>query len=152
MFNVEHVIETGHNDTAMANKPNPIRDEMQTGVQDRREDAHFRILRMLEENPKLSQRELAEALGISLGRLNYLLKALLEKGLIKARNFRNNDRKTGYAYLLTPQGCAEKAVLAVRFLRRKHEEYEQLKREIESIQRDILVTGAVRPAEISRNE
>lgn len=131
---------------------NQVREGVQNGAQGRREDAHFRILRMLEENPTLSQRELAEALGISLGRLNYLLKALLEKGLIKVRNFRSNDRKMGYAYLLTPQGIAEKAVLAVRFLQRKHEEYERLKREIESIQQGILVTGAVQPAETLRYE
>lgn len=114
----------------------PALEQQGRNTQDRREDAYFRILRILEKDPTLSQRQIAEALGISLGRLNYILRALLDKGLIKVRNFRNSDHKMAYAYLLTPQGAAEKTILAARFLRRKTEEYERLKIEIESLQRD----------------
>lgn len=81
----------------------------------------------------MTQRELARALGISLGGLNYCLQALLEKGWVKIHNFQNNKRKWAYAYLLTPKGIAEKAALTGRFLKRKMLEYEALKAEIESI-------------------
>ena len=95
------------------------------------QEAHFRVLRLLELNPNMKQRELAAAAGVSLGKTNYCINALLEKGLIKVQNFKSNKRKLAYAYLLTPAGIAEKAVLTQRFLKRKMEEYEVLKAEIE---------------------
>ena len=98
------------------------------------EDTNYRVLRLLQDNPNLSQRELASALGISLGGLNYCLQALLGKGLIKVQNFQSSKRKLAYAYLLTPSGMAEKAVLTSRFLKRKMVEYENLKAEIASLQ------------------
>ena len=98
------------------------------------EDTNFRMLRLLQENPSITQREMAKALGISLGGLNYCLQALLDKGMIKIHNFQSSQRKFAYAYLLTPSGIAEKAELAGRFLKRKMDEYECLKSEIESLQ------------------
>lgn len=95
-------------------------------------------MRLLVSNPSLSQRELAEALGVSLGKTNYCLKALLDKGLIKVQNFRNNQNKLAYAYLLTPLGIAEKTKLTAHFLRRKVAEYEGLTREIELLKREVL--------------
>ena len=100
------------------------------------QEAHFRVLRLLEVNPQMKQRELAAAAGVSLGKTNYCINALLEKGLIKVQNFRSNKRKLAYAYLLTPAGIAEKAVLTQRFLRRKMEEYEVLKTEIELLKQE----------------
>jgi len=89
---------------------------------------------LLEANPRMTQRELARELGISLGALNYCLKALVEKGWIKMENFSRSDRKLNYAYLLTPNGIAGKARLTNHFLRRKLEEYEELKAEIAELQ------------------
>ena len=100
------------------------------------QEAHFRVLRLLELNPKMKQRELAAAAGVSLGKTNYCINALLEKGLIKVQNFKSNKRKLAYAYLLTPAGIAEKAVLTQRFLKRKLEEYEVLKAEIELLKQE----------------
>lgn len=111
--------------------------DMSDRIQSRQEDAHFRILRLLQDDPTLTQRQIADGLGISLGRLNYCLKALLDKGWIKIQNFQGSERKLAYAYLLTPSGVAEKSVLAARFLRRKLQEYEQLKTEIDSLQKEI---------------
>jgi EPS-associated MarR family transcriptional regulator len=99
------------------------------------EDTYFRVMRLLEENPDLTQRELAEKLGVSVGGLNYCLKALMEKGLVKMKNFANSKNKFGYVYVLTPSGMAEKAAITQRFLNRKMEEYEALKAEIESLKR-----------------
>ena len=95
-------------------------------------------MRLLLDNPSLSQRELADALGVSLGKINYCLKALMDKGLVKVQNFRNNQNKLAYAYLLTPLGIAEKASLTKQFLRRKIAEYEGLNREIEQLRSEIL--------------
>jgi len=102
----------------------------------KQEDMHFRVLRLLQDNPNLTQRELADAVGISLGTVNYCLRALLGKGQIKIRNFRNSDRKLTYAYLLTPSGLARKAELTARFLSRKLDEYEQLKTEIQMLRQE----------------
>jgi len=95
---------------------------------------HFRVLHLLEEEPDLTQRELAEKLGISLGGVNYCLKALIGIGHIKAGNFKKNPDKSMYLYLLTPKGIAEKASLTAGFLKRKLEEYHSLKKEIDAIQ------------------
>jgi len=97
------------------------------------EDTAFRVLRILEQEPSISQRELASRLGLSLGGLNYCLRALVDKGFVKLENFRNNPKKLGYLYLLTPAGVAQKAVLTTRFLQRKMAEFEALRAEIEEI-------------------
>lgn len=107
---------------------------MTTRLRKQQEDTNFRILRKLEENPNLTQRELAQSLGLSLGGLNYCLQALLEKGVVKMHNFQTSQRKVAYAYLLTPSGITEKAALTGRFLKRKMEEYEALKAEIDALQ------------------
>jgi len=98
------------------------------------EDTHYRVLALLERSPDISQRELARELGISLGGVNYALRALIEKGMLKAQNFSSSDKKLAYAYILTPKGLAEKSLLTARFLRRKMDEYEALRAEIESLQ------------------
>jgi EPS-associated MarR family transcriptional regulator len=105
------------------------------------EDAHFRVLRVLQENPTIRQRELAEQLGVSLGLTNYVLKALAEKGAIKIQNFKRSDHKLAYAYVLTPFGLAEKTRLTSRFLKRKREEYAQLKAEIEAVSGELPAEG-----------
>jgi EPS-associated MarR family transcriptional regulator len=100
------------------------------------EEVRYKLLRLLEPNPTLSQREVARELGISLGKVNYCLKALMNKGLIKAANFKNSRNKTAYLYLLTPHGLEEKARVTRRFLQIKIQEYEALRREIEQITRE----------------
>ena len=100
------------------------------------EDTHFRVLRLLQENPDLTQRELAERLGISVGGLNYCLKAMMDKGLVKMNNFAQSKNKFGYVYILTPTGLAEKAAITHRFLQRKMEEYEALKAEIQVLKEE----------------
>jgi len=97
-------------------------------------------MRLLEENPDLTQRELAERLGISVGGLNYCLKALMQKGLVKMRNFAHSKNKFGYVYMLTPSGIAAKAAITHRFLHRKMEEYESLKAEIDALKHDLNKT------------
>jgi EPS-associated MarR family transcriptional regulator len=107
------------------------------------EDTHFWTLKLLQRNPGMTQRALAKEVGISVSGINYCLKALIEKGWLKMGNFSNNSNKLGYAYLLTPAGVAEKAALTARFLKRKMNEYEQLREEIYALQRDD--TDAVTP-------
>ena len=102
-----------------------------------RDELRLRVLRALEANPELSQRQLAAELGVSLGGVNYALKALIERGFVKADNFRKSGSKVAYLYLLTPRGVAEKASLATAFLGRKIEEYELLKQEIEALQGEV---------------
>jgi EPS-associated MarR family transcriptional regulator len=102
------------------------------------QEAHFRVLRVLDVNPQMKQREIAAAAGVSLGKTNYCINALLEKGLIKVQNFKSNKRKMAYAYLLTPTGITEKAVLTQRFLQHKMEEYEVLKAEIELLTQEVM--------------
>ena len=92
---------------------------------------HFEVLRKIKSKPNSSQRELASELGFSLGKLNYCIKALKEKGLIKISNFKKNPNKLGYAYILTPKGISEKTSLTFNFMRRKMKEYDELKSEIE---------------------
>ena len=101
------------------------------------EDVHLKVLRILEERPKITQRELSDELGISLGKANYCLKSLIEKGWIKANNFKNSKNKKAYAYLMTPRGIDEKARMTVRFLGRKVKEYESLKKEIEQLREEV---------------
>lgn len=102
-----------------------------------RDELRLRVLRALEANPELSQRQLAAELGVSLGGVNYTLKALVERGFVKADNFRKSGSKTAYLYLLTPKGIAEKASLATAFLGRKLEEYEVLRQEIEALKGEV---------------
>ena len=101
-------------------------------------ETRFRILRALSANPEMTQRELASELGISLGKANYCLRALVDKGLIKAANFRRSKHKSRYLYQLTPTGIAEKAGLTRRFLRRKVAEHRALTREIERLRDELL--------------
>ena len=98
------------------------------------EDVQFRVLRLLQAHPEISQRELAAELGVALGKVNYVLGALTEKGLVKMRNFRSAENKIRYAYMLTPEGLSAKARLTAGFLRRKMAEYEALCAEIEALQ------------------
>ncbi len=100
------------------------------------EEARFQILRLLHENPELNQRELSERVGVSLGAVNYCLRALIECGLVKADNFSRNSNKLGYAYVLTPAGIAEKTILTGSFLSRKLAEYKALQSEIETLTRE----------------
>jgi len=107
-------------------------------------DEHrYRILKLLEARPDLNQRAVAAELGISLGKVNYCLRALIEKGLLKANNFRNNRNKRAYAYFLTPKGMEEKTRITVQFLRLKVAEYESLNQEIERLRAEVAL---IRPA------
>ena len=96
-------------------------------------DIHYRVMDLVHKNPDITQRELANKLGISLGSMHYCLKALVHKGWVKAGNFKSNPNKSGYIYLLTPEGITRKSKLAIDFLRRKKEEYEKIKREIDEL-------------------
>lgn len=102
------------------------------------DEYRYKILKLVESNPEISQRELAEALGVSLGKVNFCLKALIQVGLVKASNFRNNKNKMAYMYLLTPKGIEEKAAITVRFLKAKTEEYQVLQAEIEELRREAM--------------
>ncbi|WP_439509889.1 MarR family EPS-associated transcriptional regulator [Marinimicrobium koreense] len=102
------------------------------------DEYRYKVLKLLEGNPELTQRQLARALGISLGKVNYCLKALVEKGMIKASRFRNSDNKQAYAYLLTPKGVDAKARLTVEFLRAKLAEHRALKAEIDELRREVV--------------
>jgi EPS-associated MarR family transcriptional regulator len=97
------------------------------------EDTYFRVLRILQDRPDVTQREIAQLLGVSTSGLNYCLNALIDKGWVKVHNFSESKNKFGYVYLLTPSGIAEKAALAGRFLQRKLLEYEAMRAEIESL-------------------
>ncbi len=101
------------------------------------EDTHYQVLRILEQNPRISQRELASELGVSLGKVNYCLRALVDKGLLKVNNFKNSANKRAYFYVLTPRGMEAKATISVRCLQRKLAEYEALREEIEVLRGDI---------------
>lgn len=118
------------------------------------EDTYFRVLKILGDNPQINQRELSKHLGLSLGGINYCLRALIEKGYIKVQNFNASNRKLGYAYLLTPKGVGEKTTLAYRFLQRKMREYEDLRAEIEGLKLDaqasVLAKDDVDEAGIKR--
>ena len=108
------------------------------------DELRYKILRAMEQNPNQTQREMAKALGISLGKVNFCIKALLEVGLIKAENFKNNKNKLGYAYILTPKGLEEKKSVTARFLRGKLHEYAVIEREIREIMNQHDNTGCSR--------
>jgi EPS-associated MarR family transcriptional regulator len=100
------------------------------------DEYRYKILKLVSDQPDISQRELAQHLGISLGKVNYCIKALIEKGLLKANNFRNSKNKLAYMYLLTPNGVEEKTNITMRFLQYKINEYETLRAEIESLRQE----------------
>lgn len=100
------------------------------------EESHLKVLRLIESNPRMSQRDLAVAMGVSLGKTNYCIKALLDKGLIKMQNFRNSQNKLAYAYLLTPLGVEQKTHMMLEFLKHKVQEYERLHMEIVELKRE----------------
>lgn len=101
------------------------------------DDVRFRLLRLLEEHPEKSQREISDELGLSLGAINYVLRALVEKGEVKINNFRASNNKLRYAYILTPRGIDAKARLTGGFLRRKYAEFEALKAEIDALEAEL---------------
>src|SRR5689334_4625266 len=105
------------------------------------DETRYHLLTYLAENPAASQRELAQKLGVSVGKVNYCLKALLDKGLLKISNFRNSKKKLAYAYILTPVGIEEKASVTIRFLRRKMAEYDALSKEIERLSQELVAVG-----------
>ena len=98
---------------------------------------HFNVLRKIDNQPKSTQRELAKELGFSLGKLNYCLRALKNKGLVKMKNFEKNPNKINYIYVLTPRGIAEKTKLTINFMKRKMEEYDDLKAELKKKLKDV---------------
>tara|TARA_B110001454_G_C12318057_1_gene266589 strand:+ start:62 stop:376 length:315 start_codon:yes stop_codon:yes gene_type:complete len=100
-------------------------------TEDKDNQDHFEVLRKIQKKPDSTQRELAGELGFSLGKLNYCIKALQEKGLVKLENFKKNPTKINYFYVLTPKGIAEKTKLTVNFMKRKMNEYDELKKELE---------------------
>ena len=101
------------------------------------DETRYRLLKYLEEHPTSTQRQLARALGVSIGKANYCLKALVEKGLVKVRNFRNSNNKSAYLYVLTPRGIEEKIDVTRAFLRRKRDEYDRLAEEIEYLADEV---------------
>jgi EPS-associated MarR family transcriptional regulator len=105
------------------------------------DEIRYKLMRLLQANPEMSQRDVARELDISVGKVNYSLRALVGRGWVKVNNFRDSDNKLAYKYLLTPRGIEAKARLTVRFLRAKMDEYETLKMEIEQIRRDADVRG-----------
>jgi EPS-associated MarR family transcriptional regulator len=110
---------------------------MNTKSKTQHPDTHYRVMDLIHKQPDISQRELAKETGISLGSMHYCLKALAEKGWVKAGNFKNNPDKSVYLYLLTPEGITQKSKLAIDFLRRKKQEYDELKREIEELTEEL---------------
>lgn len=112
------------------------------------DEYRYRILKLLEADPRASQRRIADELGISLGRVNFCLQALIEKGLVKAENFRNSTNKRAYLYLLTRRGAEEKARTAIRFLKARLAEHEELTREIGELRREVA--QLTRPGDTER--
>jgi len=109
------------------------------------DEYRYKILKRLESNPEISQRELANELGVSLGRANYCMQALIEKGLVKAKNFKNSQNKKAYMYYLTPKGIEAKASITLTFLKNKMAEYQALKTEIEHLEYEAKLIGHESP-------
>ena len=103
-------------------------------------EIRYRLLKLLENNPNLTQRQMAEKMGLSLGKFNYCLKELAKKGIVKIERFTTSDNKAGYVYLLTPRGINEKARITASFLKRKLDEYKEIKQEIELLQKEVEQT------------
>ena len=101
------------------------------------EEISYKVIKLIEKDPEISQRELSKQLGVSLGKVNYCMRALIDKGWVKARNFKNSQNKRAYRYIVTPQGVQQRVGLTVRFLKRKMVEYEDLQREIESLRTEV---------------
>ena len=101
------------------------------------EETSYKLFNLVEQQPDISQRELAKEMGVSLGKTNYCVKALMDKGWLKANNFKNSNNKIAYAYVLTPKGMSEKARITNRFLKRKMHEYEMLKTEIKQLRQEV---------------
>lgn len=112
------------------------------------DEFRYKILKLVSENPEISQRELAQQLGISLGKVNFCIKALVDVGLVKASNFRNSNNKLAYMYLLTPKGIEEKTTITLRFLKGKLQEYELLKAEIEELQKETFEIDSGKGVEV----
>ena len=112
-------------------------------------ETHLKVLRQIEANPEVTQRELAKELGVSLGKVNYCLKALVQRGLVKAKNFKNSKNKSAYIYVLTPKGIEEKSRITLRFLKRKKAEYESLKTEIDQLSSQLETSP--RRSDVSRD-
>ena len=108
-----------------------------------KDEITYKFLKLIETEPHLSQREIAQKMGVSLGKTNYCLKALIDKGFIKFQNFYNNKKKSAYIYFLTPQGIEEKAEVTFRFLKRKIKEYENIKVEIENLKDEAALTRKI---------
>ena len=123
---------------------------MPTKTSQRAEDLHFRVLKLLQDQPDLSQRELASRLGVSNGKLHYCMKALIEKGLVKLGNFAHSKHHLGYAYLLTPAGIKQKAAMTSDFLQRKMAEYEALHAEIAALQAEMKAQRGAVPKNTAR--
>jgi EPS-associated MarR family transcriptional regulator len=100
-------------------------------------EIRYRLLKLLENNPNLTQRQMAEKMGLSLGKFNYCIKELAKKGIVKIERFTTSDRKAAYMYLLTPRGIEEKTRITANFLKRKMAEYEQLKKEIRELTQEV---------------
>jgi EPS-associated MarR family transcriptional regulator len=124
-----------------ADKPNTPTDEPTRRADRLNDDLQLQALRLLQAEPALSQRDLARALGISLGRTNYCMRALIDQGWIKIQNFRNSRNKLAYLYLLTPQGIDAKARITARFLQRKEAEYAALQAEIARLRAEVSAQG-----------
>ena len=107
------------------------------------QELEYLALKIIEHQPELTQRQLSEALGVSLGKTNYVVKSLIDVGWVKLDNFQKSDNKLGYAYLLTPKGVVEKAAITARFLKRKKQEYDDLQREIAQLQKEIKLQEEV---------
>jgi len=105
------------------------------------DEVRYKLLSLLDKNPEATQRELADQLGVSVGKINYCLAALIDKGQVKVRNFTNSNNKAAYTYLLTPKGVKEKARVTIRFLKSKMDEYEQLQVEIEQLRQEAKQLG-----------
>jgi EPS-associated MarR family transcriptional regulator len=114
--------------------PTPKKSQEESAFQ---EELRLRVMRVLEEKPEATQRQIASELGVSLGGVNYCVKALADRGLVKLENFIKSNNKIGYAYFITPEGMSEKAKMTARFLKRKMTEYEQLKKEIEQLESEM---------------
>jgi len=102
------------------------------------EEIQYKVIKLIEQDPEISQRDLSRELGVSLGKVNYCLKALVDKGWVKAKNFKNNRNKLAYRYLLTPQGMQQKTQLTASFLKRKVVEYERLQEEIAALRKEVM--------------
>ena len=114
-----------------------LRSTIEHGVDILNDETHYRLLKLIASNPEMSQREMADAMGVSLGKINYCLRAVMERGLVKVKNFRANPNKRAYAYYLTPRGIEEKTQVTARFFKRKMAEYQDIKAEIELLQLEI---------------